>query len=51
MSQHRDVFTVDTGDALPVRVAVICEPSEDLLGRALVGWERFLSTLQGAADE
>ncbi|MFD7913347.1 hypothetical protein ACFV30_21915 [Streptomyces sp. NPDC059752] len=51
MSQHRDVFTVDTGDTLPVTVAVMCEPSEDLLGRALIGWERFLSTLRGVPDE
>lgn len=51
MSQQRDAFAVDTGDTLPVRVAVICEPSEDLLGRALIGWERFLRTLRGAPDE
>ncbi|GGR79297.1 hypothetical protein Snoj_77190 [Streptomyces nojiriensis] len=51
MSQRRDVFTVDTDDALPARVAVIREPSEDLLGRALIGWERFLGTLRGVSDE
>ncbi|MFD9479334.1 MULTISPECIES: hypothetical protein [Streptomyces] len=51
MPQRRDIFNVDRGDALPARVAVIREPSEDLLGRALIGWERFLSTLRGVSDE
>ncbi|MFI0206547.1 MULTISPECIES: hypothetical protein [Streptomyces] len=51
MSQCRDVFAVETDGVLPVGAAVRGEPSEDLLDRALVGWERFLNTLQGATDE
>ncbi|MFF3676797.1 hypothetical protein ACFYYS_22840 [Streptomyces sp. NPDC002120] len=50
MSQRRDVSSVDTED-IPSMRKVIGEPSEDLLDRALVGWERFLDTLQGASDE
>ncbi|MEU9376655.1 hypothetical protein AB0D94_23190 [Streptomyces sp. NPDC048255] len=51
MPQRRDVSGVDTEDVSSVRVAAIGEPSADLLDRALVGWERFLSTLQGVSDE
>ncbi|MEU9084663.1 hypothetical protein [Streptomyces sp. NPDC048357] len=43
--------SVDTEDAPSRRAAAIGEPSEDLLDRALVGWERFLDSLQGASDE
>lgn len=36
-------------DAVPS--AGVVEPSADLLDRALVGWERFLSTFERASDE
>ncbi|MEU9159408.1 hypothetical protein AB0D29_03855 [Streptomyces sp. NPDC048424] len=51
MPQRRDVSSVDTEDIPWMRAAAIGEPSADLLDRALVGWERFLDTLQGASDE
>ncbi|WP_326588479.1 hypothetical protein [Streptomyces sp. NBC_01294] len=51
MQQCRDASRVDTEDASSGRVAAIGEPSADLLDRALVGWERFLATLQEAPDE
>jgi hypothetical protein len=40
-----------TEDAPSARVAAVVEPSADLLDRALVGWECFLSTFEGASDE
>lgn len=43
--------TVSTSDAPPAAVVAAVEPSTDLLDRALVGWERFLSTFEGASDE
>ncbi|MFF4430728.1 hypothetical protein ACFYZ4_16355 [Streptomyces sp. NPDC001513] len=51
MPQRRDVSSVDAEDIPSERVAAVVEPSADLLDRALVGWERFLDTLQGASDE
>lgn len=33
------------------RVTAAFEPGTDLLDRALAGWERFLSTFEGAPDE
>ncbi|MEU7603742.1 hypothetical protein AB0B78_18700 [Streptomyces sp. NPDC040724] len=51
MLQRRDVPNVDTEDIHSVKVAALVEPSAELLDRALVGWERFLGTLQGASDE
>lgn len=47
MRPHVDGFSSCKDEA----VAVIGEPSSDLLDRALVGWERFLSTLKREADE
>ncbi|MFH8887280.1 MULTISPECIES: hypothetical protein [unclassified Streptomyces] len=32
-------------------IAASIEPSAELLDRALVGWERFLDTFEGALDE
>lgn len=49
MRPQVDGFSVYTEDA--GSVAVIGEPSSDLLDRALVGWERFLSTLKREVDE
>ncbi|MGW7455710.1 hypothetical protein [Streptomyces sp. NPDC054787] len=40
-----------TEDAPCGRVAAVVEPTEDLLGRALIGWERFVSTFEGAVNE
>ncbi|MFD7259769.1 hypothetical protein [Streptomyces sp. NPDC059874] len=45
------VLSPATEDARLVEVAAAVEPSADLLDRALVGWERFLSTFEGAPDE
>ncbi len=49
MRPHVDGFSSCKDEA--GSVAVIGEPSSDLLDRALVGWERFLSTLKREADE
>ncbi|WP_327384724.1 MULTISPECIES: hypothetical protein [unclassified Streptomyces] len=49
MRPHIDAFGVNTEDA--VSVAARGEPSSDLLDRALVGWERFLSTMKREVDE
>lgn len=51
MPQRHDVSSIDTEDVSSAGVAAIGEPSADLLDRALVGWERFLGTLQGVSDE
>ncbi|MEV7524902.1 hypothetical protein [Streptomyces sp. NPDC091371] len=42
---------VGASDTPPVGVAAAISPSADLLDRALVGWERFLDTFEGASDE
>ncbi|MFE7095902.1 hypothetical protein [Streptomyces erythrochromogenes] len=49
MRLHIDAFGGSTEDA--ASVAVMEQPSSDLLHRALVGWERFLSTLEREVDE
>ncbi|MFJ9340967.1 hypothetical protein ACIRP0_16955 [Streptomyces sp. NPDC101733] len=38
----------DAKDECPTGVTYGQEPSEELLDRALSGWERFLGTLPGA---
>lgn len=43
--------SADTEEGRSVRAPVVAEPSGDLLDRALVGWERFLGTFEGASDE
>lgn len=40
-----------TEDSPSVGVAAAVEPSADLLDRALVGWEQFLATFEGASGE
>ncbi|MBT2544068.1 hypothetical protein J7E99_26030 [Streptomyces sp. ISL-44] len=47
----RDVLSIETEEPPFVRVAVVVGPGADLLDRALVGWERFLGTFDGASDE
>ncbi|MFF5706003.1 hypothetical protein ACFY7H_26515 [Streptomyces sp. NPDC012794] len=34
-----------------VRAVAAIEPSSELLDRALAGWERFVSSFEGASDE
>ncbi|MFJ6054389.1 hypothetical protein [Streptomyces sp. NPDC092307] len=46
MRQHLECLCADM-----VEATVPGEPSADLLARALVGWERFLGTLEGTTDE
>ncbi|MFJ6481609.1 MULTISPECIES: hypothetical protein [unclassified Streptomyces] len=40
----RGGLSIDTSDSPRPGVAAIPEPSQELLDRALVGWERFLRT-------
>ncbi|MGW7462508.1 hypothetical protein [Streptomyces sp. NPDC054797] len=40
-----------TSKAPLTEVAAVVEVSADLLNRALVGWERFLGTFEGAASD
>ncbi|MFE5679706.1 hypothetical protein ACFQ7B_20935 [Streptomyces erythrochromogenes] len=49
MHPRIDAFGISTEDA--ASVAVMEQPSSDLLDRALVGWKRFLSTLEREVDE
>ncbi|WP_405424607.1 hypothetical protein [Streptomyces erythrochromogenes] len=49
MRPHINAFGVSTRDA--ILVTAVEQPSSDLLDRALVGWERFLSTLERDVDE
>lgn len=49
--QHSEMFFISREDGPSVRTAVMDGPGTDLLDRALIGWERFLSTLQGVPDE
>ncbi|MFD4740901.1 hypothetical protein ACFWNQ_26560 [Streptomyces virginiae] len=51
MRQHSEMFFISREDGPSVRTAVMDGPGTDLLHRALIGWERFLSTLQGVPDE
>ncbi|MGW1515269.1 hypothetical protein [Streptomyces sp. NPDC002287] len=46
----RDV-SLGSSDGPLSRVRAVDEPSVDLLGRALVGWERFLDTFEVASGE
>ncbi|MER5765405.1 hypothetical protein [Streptomyces sp. NPDC002082] len=46
-----DMAGSDTEDGCSTRVLVVAEPSADLLDRALVGWEHFLSTFEGGVGE
>lgn len=38
-------------DDSPPRAKALDKPSQCLLDRARVGWERFLDTFEGASDE
>lgn len=49
MRPRIDEFGVCTEDSR--LTTAIGEPSSDLFNRALVGWERFLSTLKREVDE
>ncbi|MFD6892905.1 hypothetical protein [Streptomyces sp. NPDC059957] len=46
-----DMASSDSEDCRTTRVLAVAEPSGDLLDRALVGWEHFLSTFEGGAGE
>lgn len=47
----RGVMSLDNPDAQASTTAPLALPSADLLDRARIGWERFLSTLSAVADE
>ncbi|PWK70290.1 hypothetical protein BCL76_105243 [Streptomyces sp. CG 926] len=51
MRQHLECLSVDTVETATAIATVPGQPSADLLDRALVGWERFLGTLEGTTDE
>ncbi|MFG2879638.1 hypothetical protein ACGFYU_32285 [Streptomyces sp. NPDC048337] len=50
-SAAREVLSIDIADTPSVRVAALVEPSADLLDRAHVGWEHFLSTQEESSDD
>ncbi|GAA0314558.1 hypothetical protein GCM10010302_62140 [Streptomyces polychromogenes] len=47
----RGVLSLDTPDAPATGTAPLTLPTADLLDRARVGWEHFMSTSPEAADE
>ncbi|MCX5376859.1 hypothetical protein [Streptomyces sp. NBC_00091] len=50
-SYAHDEPSIDSSDKPLPRVRAIDEPSAELLDRALVGWQRFLSTFEGGLDD
>lgn len=50
-STARDALGIDTADTPAMRVSAPVEPSADLLDRALVGWKRFVASIEGPSGD
>ncbi|MCX5016553.1 hypothetical protein OG765_37150 [Streptomyces sp. NBC_00555] len=46
----RRVLSIDTPDNPVPGPFAVCEPSAELLDRALVGWERFIGKAEEPSD-
>lgn len=46
----RRVLSIDTPDNPVPGLFAVCEPSAELLDRALVGWERFIGKAEELSD-